>query len=247
LQDSYEPIAPFYDLEHGHFRADIDFYLRLFDPCPVLEVGVGTGRIALPLAEAGFDVWGVEPSQAMLELASRRLTGHGIVHLVRAALPALQLARHFPAAIMPLNVLWHLPDAGSQLKSLRAIRHHLDPGGLLCIDTSNPLTLADRGSDGDMRMRFTRSHEGGRVTCMSAAWDDEENQTIRLELIYDIADEHGAVTRSQTRLELRYAFGDELEATVREAGFQVRQIYGSYDLDPYDEESPNLIVVAQAG
>jgi SAM-dependent methyltransferase len=246
LQDPYESLASYYDLEHSEFTADIDFYLRLLDPGPVLELGTGTGRIAGPLAAAGFDVWGVDSSSAMLELAARHLAGQEHVHLVRAELPAMELNRTFSAAIIPLNVLWHLPDAGSQLESVRSVRRHLARGAILCVDTSNPHVLADRGSHGEVRMRFTRGHDGQRITCMSAAWDDEELQTIELELLYDVADQSGAVTRTQVHLDLRYLFREQLGSMLAKAGFEVRHVYGSYDLDPYENDSANLIVVGVA-
>jgi SAM-dependent methyltransferase len=244
LQDRYDSIARYYDLEHSDARSDIDFYLRLLDPGPVLEIGVGTGRIALPLVEAGFEVWGVDASRAMLEHAASRLSGLDGIHLHLSELPQLRLERKFPTAIVPLNVLWHLPDYGAQLESLRAIRGHLEHEGLLVVDTSNPHTLADRGSNGEMRMRFSRMQGSRRVTCVSAAWDDGVSQTIRLELIYDAVDPGGSIARSHAALALRYVFRDQLEEMLGHAGFGVRHIYGSYDLDPYETDCPGLIAVS---
>jgi SAM-dependent methyltransferase len=246
MQDPYSTIAVYYDLEHDDFRADVDFYLNLFEPSPVLEIGTGTGRIARALSESGFEVWGIDASSAMLARAVDRLGTNPRVHLINESILDLNLGRRFPAAILPLNTLWHLPDIAQQRDALESIRRHLDAGGILCIDNSNPLTLADRGSRGDVRMRFSGVWNGRRVTCLSASWDDEKNQVIRLELMYDEIDSRGRLTRAQSCLSLRYVFRDELEEMLRDAGFQPRQTYGSYDLNPYTADSASLVVVSVA-
>ena len=73
--DVYEKLARFYDLEHADLTADLVFFLHLTRQAggPVLEVGCGTGRLLLPLVEAGIDVTGVDSSPAMLSVARRKL------------------------------------------------------------------------------------------------------------------------------------------------------------------------------
>jgi SAM-dependent methyltransferase len=245
MQDAYAQIAEFYDLEHERFNDDIAFYLNLLEPGPILEIGVGTGRIAEPLAYHDFEVWGVDASPAMLERARLRLGNHS-ARLIQASALELDLHRTFPAALLPLNTLWHFADAESQTRCLRVIREHLPPGGLLIVDSSNPLTLADRGSRGELRVRFTQPLDDGVVTGMSATWDDEEQQRLRVLLMYDTMHAAGSLTRTQATLDLRYVFREELLAYLGDAGFRPRHTYGSYDLDPYADDSQSLIVVAEA-
>jgi hypothetical protein len=95
-------------------------------------------------------------------------------------------------------------------------------------------------------MRFSTVVGQTRIIGASAAWDDEEAQRLRLELIYDTTQESGAVTRVHSELDLRYVFRDELLMALKRSGFAPREVYGSYDLDPYSDESTNLIVVAGA-
>ena len=246
MQDPYEPLAAYYDLEHSSFRRDIDFYLRALDPCAVLEIGVGTGRIALPLADVGFEVWGVDPSSAMLAVARSRLAHRPSVHLIHSSILDAELPRKFPAAIFSLNTLWHLPDPASQLAAIGAVRLHLVPGAIAIVDLSNPHTLADRDACGELRMRFSKEAEGARITGLSAAWDDPRSQHLHLELMYDRVASSGELTRSHATLDLRYIFREELESMLVSCGFTPRHRYGSYDLDPYDEESESLLVVAEA-
>jgi SAM-dependent methyltransferase len=244
--DQYEAIAAFYDAEHAGFHDDIDFYLQVLPIGSVLEVGVGTGRVAQPLARAGFEVWGVDPSAAMLDQARLKLEGIANVQLVHGPIETLNVDQRFDSAIMPLNTIWHFLSQDAQIAALRAVRRHLAPNGLLVLDLSNPLTMADRGANGSVRERFSAVVDEGSVTGYSAAWDDEAEQRLTLSLVYDRITSESHVLRSRAQLELRYILRPELELLLRVSGFQLRQCYGSYDLEPFSATAPSLIAVAGA-
>ena len=245
--DPYERIAPFYDLEHADLHDDIEFYLNLLSPDGVLEVGVGTGRIMLALLEAGHEVWGVDPSAPMLEIARRKVEGYPGAHLIQGSIADVTLDRLFEQVLLPLNTLWHFPDMPAQTKALSAIRRLMPRDGMLVVDCSNPLTLADRGARGELRQRFRRMLENGRtLTGISAAWDDAAEQTLHLEFTYVETDDRGGAQIFPAEMTLRYLYRSELELQLRLAKFAIEQVYGSYDLAPYNEESPNLLMVARA-
>ena len=244
--DPYQEIAGHYDLEHDGWRDDVDFYLNIVRRGPVLEVGAGTGRVMEPLLDAGFEVWGVDSSPAMLERARARLTAYSQAHLVLGAIQDVRLDVTFHATLLPLNVLWHLEDLESRLATLLAIRSHLATGGLLVVDVTNPLTMAERGANGELRQRFCAMRGDHQVRAFSAAWDEEAEQLLRLTLIYDEVDAAGVVHRSSAELRLHYVYRSELELLLRLARFELEQIYGAYDLAEYASESPNIIAVATA-
>jgi SAM-dependent methyltransferase len=242
--DAYEAIAAYYDLEHAGFREDIEFYLNVLPSGTILEVGAGTGRVTHPLVEAGWEVWALDSSRAMLQRADDRIGSDGRAHLVEGSVLDLHLDERFDAAIFPLNTLWHFTQRDEQVDALRVVHQHLLDGGLLCLDLSNPLTLADRGSRGEIRSRFTHESPDRTVHAMSAAWDSEADQLLHLEIAYDETRVDRHVMRTRAILDLRYIFRSELELMVKLAGFTVRNVYGSYDLDPYGAESPNLVLTA---
>lgn len=243
--DPYEKIAAFYDCEHADFRDDIELYLQLLPPGPVLEVGCGTGRITEALAQAGFAVWGVDPSVAMLARARERLDHFPDVHLIHGAISDVPLDLHFQSVLLPLNTLWHFPDPDAQLAVLRAIHAALVPGGMLVVDLTNPLSMADRGARGEVRQHFRQYSEKGSVTATASAWDDEAEQRLFLSLSYDRTDNDGNLRRVAVELELRYLYRFELELLLLCSAFHLRQVYGSYDLDPYTSHSVNLLAVAE--
>jgi SAM-dependent methyltransferase len=243
--DPYAEIAPFYDWEHDDFTDDVSFYLNVIQGGPVLDVGIGTGRIALAVANAGFEVVGVDVSDAMMALARKRLHGAQGVQLCRGPVAELDSRSRFSVALLSLNTLWHVTELNAQIEMLRAIGRRLIPGGLLVVDVSNPLTMADREGRGELRQRFRRVVDDRTVSAYSAAWDDEGEQILTLSLTYEETLSTGASRRTCAELELRYLYRFELELALGQAGLVLSHCYGSYDLQPYGSESPNLIVIAQ--
>lgn len=244
--DPYDLIAAYYDQEHAGFTEDIDLYLEHLPAGRVLEMGAGSGRLTEALARAGLEVWAVDRSDAMLQRARHRLGEPPHVHLIHADMVQLDLDITFTSAVFTLNTLWHVTDAGSQVDVLRVARRHLEDGGLLIADHSNPLTLADRRANGQVRQRYHGVSESQSLTIWSAAWDDEVEQTLSLTLHYDVTDNEGSVGRVSSDLLLRYVYRSELELMLQAAGFQVREVFGTYDEEEYGSESPNLILLAEA-
>jgi SAM-dependent methyltransferase len=243
--DPYAQVAKYYDLEHDEFHDDIDFYLQVIQGGPILEVGAGTGRVTSGLARTGLEIVALDPSPSMLVRASERLEGVDNVRLVRGDISCLDASATFGTILFPLNTLWHLSSQVEQIETLRLAHNLSGPQCLLAIDVTNPVCMADRGALGQVRVRFSRSTSGRCVTGFSSALDDEADQTLRLNFMYDDTAEDGNTRKIQTHMSFRYVYRWELEALLRIAGFRVRSVYGSYGFEPYDAHSPSLIVLAE--
>jgi SAM-dependent methyltransferase len=244
--DPYENIVELYDLEHDAFDDDVSFYANLVHEGPVLEVGCGTGRIVERLARGGLEVHGIDTSQAMLAAARTRLAGlpNATVHSMAAE--AISLPRIFRSVIWPLNVLWHLRDLQAQVGALKQVRACMLIGGLLVIDVSNPLTVSDHETGDTVQLRFRSTDRLPLVQGFSSTVDTPSEQLLSLSLWYDQIDAAGTVRRTLTTMPLRYTYRFELELMMTAAGFRLNQVYGSYDLDPYATDSPNMLMVAVA-
>jgi SAM-dependent methyltransferase len=242
--NEYDRIADFYDCEHAHFDEDIQFFLRALPPGPVLEVGSGTGRVAGNLARSGCQVHGIEPSGAMLERARQQFKNSANLTFSLGSLSDLPEDGTYASVILSLNTLWHLTDMQDQVAALTNLKRVMAPGALLLVDLTNPLSMADRGADGQVRERFRGRCGDGLLVVQSAAWDDMGSQLLELELTYDCITGSGAVTRTPASLLLRYLYRSELELMLQLAGFRLREVFGSYLMEPFTADSENILAVA---
>jgi SAM-dependent methyltransferase len=257
---SYDRFARLYDLEHGDFKDDIELYLNMAEQCrapvgrtSILELGCGTGRVALALAEAGFDVVGVDHSMAMLDLARRHVrkagltdrAGAGRVRLEQMDVRALDWMGQFALALYPLNGFLHLSTVSDQLSALRNIHRALLPGGFLLVDLPNPHTVFSPGADGQLYVRRHFCSEDGRpITSLISTQTDLAEQIQHMTLFYDEIGIEGIVRRTTIEMDLRFVYHYEMIGLLGQAGFEVDSVYGSYDLDPYQGESPLMFFVA---
>lgn len=250
MTDPLEIIARYYDLDVGDYDADLAMYegfARRLE-APLLELGVGSGRLAIPLARAGLKVVGIDSSPAMLAVAQRKAGGELAerLRLVPADMRDFDLGQQFGLILCALGGFCHLEDADGQLQALTCARRHLLPRGLLVVDLPAFDPAAWDPGARALVHEWTRRHPdlGVTVSKLSSVEADLAAQTQRLTLIFEEVDEAGAVRRRTADLRLRYVFRYEMEHLLARAGLRVHNVYGSYDLDPYETGSPRMIFVA---
>lgn len=251
--DPYADLPEVYDLEHASFADDIELYLRLAEVVgdPILELGCGSGRVLLPLAEAGYRVTGIDRSGAMLERARHAVNEAELSERVTLAQMEMRDAERAPGGpfglvIVSLDGFLHLETSTEQRAVLTACRQALDPRGMLVIDAmhTNPELLAS--FDGRVQHEGTwQQPDGDSVTRFAARLHSSAAQRIKTELWYDITDSDGALRRVRTSFDLRYVMAAELELMLELCGFVEWKVYGSYDLDPFEDESGRIVVTAE--
>jgi len=259
----YDPIARFYDLDHAGFDDDLPFYgefARMVSG-PLLDVGVGSGRVAVPLALAGRQVTGIDVSAAMLALARRRAAAAGVASrltLVHGEAATCSLPERFGLAYFSLNTLSHLLSRPEQLAALANVRRHLQPSGRLLIDQWNPHASTAPDSSGQWVFGYRRQAEDGHWVTQSVTTSaDPAKQELQTTIMYDeeptaprAARQEGggaAVRRTTVALQLRYFYRFEVEWLLLAAGYELEAVFGNYDLRPYSADSPRLIWLAKSG
>jgi SAM-dependent methyltransferase len=253
LDIDFDRFARFYDWDTGAEDDDFDFFRNLVARTggPVLEVGCGTGRVLLPLAQAGVRVTGVDVSAAMLARARAKLAAARLlerVRLVEADAQAMVLDERFRLAFIALNTFMHFTTPSMQLRALERIRHHLHPGGVLALDLFNPHPDLLDDADGRLIHDFTRAGPGdGAVTTrFHSQRVDPATGTMEIAFFYDEVGVDGLMRRTVAPFDLHYFTRREIELLLDSCGFTVENVYGSYDLDPYWAGSPKLLVLATA-
>jgi hypothetical protein len=151
----------------------------------------------------------------------------------------------FALAIYPLNGFLHLTTVSDQLSALRKIHQALLPRGFVIIDLPNPHTVLAPGADGQLYLRrHFRSEQGTPISSLISTRTDLANQVQEMTLLYDELGTDGTVRRTAVDLELRYTYRHEMAGLLRETGFELDAVYGSYELDPYESDSSILLFVA---
>ena len=252
--DLWERFARWYDLDQGVFEDDLPFYLGLAQRTgsPLLELGCGTGRLVVALARAGHRVTGVELQPAMLARAQAKVRAAGRavgrrVSLLQADFRTLELPERFAMAILAVNTWMDLAGPAEQARVLAVAAQHLAPAGLLVLDLfhPHPTALAEREGGLFLEKVLTDPETGQQALKFIVREVDYAQQIVTATFLYDETDAAGQVTRTAMTFPLHYLHRAEAEHLVGTAGFMVEQVYGSYDLDPYDDSAERMIVVAR--
>lgn len=238
---------PLYHAHHSQYKEDLPFWLDLAKQQgdPVLELGCGTGRVLLPLAQAGFRSVGLDSDLEMLCFlrAAQEPDLQPIPLLFAANLVEFHLARRFPLILLPCNT-WSVLDAGQRRKALGCIVQHLTPGGIFAVSMPNPEFLSDlpASSEADVDESFIHPLTGNPVQ-VSSSWQRMHGK-FTVTWHYDHLLPNGEVERLtiQSRHDLTpaKAYLDEL----RQAGLQLQAAYGEFDGSPADRWAANLIFIA---
>ena len=244
-------LAELLDLDYGEFADDLLFYENLARRCdgPLLELGIGAGRVALPLARAGHDVWGIDVSAAMLERA--RCKGGPAeqerLHLSLCDMRDFDLGQSFELVYAAFGTFHHLLTPDDQLSCLRCVERHLAPGGLFVCDL-RPFWHEqwEPGTSAPLLHDWTRTvpSSGETVTKLRAVRVDRASQIVHETHFYDRLAPDGTTRRVTATVDLRFTTRYEMEGLLRDAGLDLDRTYGDFDLAPFDEASEYMITVA---
>jgi SAM-dependent methyltransferase len=255
MDDPYAPIAEIYDFSYADFTDDVDFYENLARAVdgPILELGAGSGRVAISLAQSGFDVTGIDTSPSMLEQASRRVASlgklKGKLDLIEADMTAFDLSRRFGMVFVAANTFQHLLTTKDQAACLSRVAAHLQPGGLFAMSIRSPVTVSwdEVDAPAPLLLDWTRTDRetGELVMKLVAAEADPARMVRKLTYVYDRIKADGQIRRSVFVTELRYSTQAEISLLLQQSGLRVTHVYGDYDLTPVGV-GDNLVFVARA-
>lgn len=245
--DVYEKLARFYDLEHADLTADVVFFLYFARQAggPVLEVGCGTGRLLLPMLEAGIEVTGVDLSPAMLARARDKLGDK--VPLIEGDMQTVTLPQRYALIIISINTFLHLMTTADQLAALANLARYLSPGGRIIIDLPAGDELAHQDPDARLTLEkiFFDPDSGHRIMKLVASRVDWATQRQEVTYVFDELLKDGSVKRTVVPMTLRHIFRYELELLLERADYSLEDLYGDYDLSSYGEGGPRMIAVAR--
>ena len=218
---SYDSIAALYDPWSRSVTEDVDFYVAQARKAggPVVELGVGTGRIAVPVARAGVHVIGIDDSEGMLELCRRRAEEADVSDLVELRLGDLRrppVPERVRLVTCPFRALLHLRSDGERLEALRAVYLLLEPGGRFVFDVFAP------------SMEDVEETNGRWLEREPGIWERADWDLQRRVLTLAVRGESG-----ETAMQLAWRSPEEWRVLLDRAGFEAQAMYGWFDLRPY--------------
>ena len=226
--DSIYPEVPF----SGPAATTVEFLRPLAGDGPALELGIGTGRIAIPLAAAGVPVRGLDASTAMVE-RMRTKPGGDEIDVTIGDFRDFDLGERFPLVYVVFNTFFGLLTSDDQVRCLRAVRRHLTADGAFVMEAFVP----------DMS-RFDR---GQRVSAIRVEPDEVALEVTKVDIVEQRSDSQQVLIREDgIRLypvRIRFAFVAELDLMAHHAGLRLRKRFADWDRTPFTSSSPKHVSI----
>jgi len=252
-------LARLYDLDLSEDPGDLDLYLALAGRTggPILELAVGSGRLAVPLAADGHDVTGVDLDPAMLARARRAADDAGNatarrIRLVEGDARTIRLdgagtSGTFRLASIPLNSIFLMGGRADQAAAVATLAAHLAPGGLAVVDAWLPDAEDLARYDGRLILEWVREEPGtGRtVTKSGSAVFDQTTGVARLTTIFEAGLPGEAPVRWVRTDRLRLVSPDDLVGFAEAAGLVVETLAGDYDLGELAPGAERVVLIAR--
>jgi SAM-dependent methyltransferase len=237
-----------YHAHHSLHMEDLDFWLYLAERQggPILELGCGTGRILVPLAQHGYHVYGLDRDAAMLaylrsQVPEKQRTA---IHIWQANLARFRLTESFPLILLPCNTLSTL-NVQERNATFNCVYQHLAPGGVFAASIPNPRLLSRMSASSSEELEeIIPNPQGGVPVRVNSAWKRTRSEFI-LTWIYECQTDAGQSERLETTVSHRLAPPYEYLKAIAGAGLAVVDTFGDFDRSPYTPDSENWVVVAQ--
>lgn len=245
--------AAYYDLAYKRRRDDVRFYVELARDSkgPVLELGAGTGRVALEIARAGTKIVALEPVPAMLARAREKASklpksAQACLTLRTGDLRSVRLKQQFSLVIAPFNVFMHLYTQSDIERALTTVKRHLAPRGRFVFDVSMPDLRAMVRSPGRLYKgpRVVAPLSGHTYDYFEAFQYDAVRQVQLVSMIFQSTSELSDLRT--VPLSQRQFFPAELVMLLHYNGFSIEQRWGDFSRAPLTNDSESQIVVARA-
>lgn len=249
LQDAH-----LYDLDDRDLlKKDIPFYVEFAAKCggSILELACGTGRITIPLAEAGYEIWAIELSDTMIEQFRLKMvklsqTTAASIHLFQGDMSNFELGRKFSLVIVPYRSFQILQDETLEKACLERVYHHLEDGGYFIIDLGNfaKIEESEWESDKETLDWATEDPKTGNVVCRThiKRGIDKKNQIVHIKKTYYVTKEDTSIERITKEASAKYFHEDQIKTLLKSNGFKIVGEMGFYDGRPINDGSEFIFI-----
>lgn len=235
-------------------EGELEFYLNAIDRLggTVLELGVGTGRIAIPAAAMGHDVTGVDLNPPMLERARLKSIAApltGTLQLIEADMSMIDLQqKEFNLVIIPAHTLALVTDTGGQFETLVRCGEHMAPNATLIFNLFNPSDdLIHGDTDETFLLGVVEDDEYGVRHVLTGTNDfDNERQINRCTQVIETINADGeAIDREELQVLFRYLHHQQVIDMLGHAGLQAMEVFGDFNGSPLIDDSDEMIYICR--
>ena len=253
--DPYETGARFYDGAYSGKRpGDVAFYADLAAAAgsPVLELGCGTGRVALPIARRGLSITGLDSSRSMLSVLRGKLEAEpaevrGRVELVQGDMRSERLGRLFSLVVIPFRPMQHMYSVEDQLAALTTAREHLAEDGLFAFDVFFPMLGRVEGGIGEeyLESEWPAADGSGRVRRRYFRKDAYDPVDLNFSgvFLHRLCDGDEVVEEEVQPLRMSVYTYPHLKLLFAAADLEIVEQYGTFDRQPLDADAREMIFV----
>ena len=240
---NFDKVADIYDY-YVNVLFDVPFFMNetKHTDKPILELMCGTGRISIPLLEAGRELVCVDYSQGMLDKFSEKTTDKAYkLTMLNADVSSLSLNRKFDTIILPFHSLQEIITNEKQISALRAIYNHLSDDGVFICTLQNPKVRL-QNADGLIRTmgKYETSDNKDLIISYSNFY---QNGLVTGFQYYEIYDKENRLTEKRhLEINFRPITIEDFKNMLGEAGFKIAEIFGNYDYSKFDAEKSSFML-----
>jgi SAM-dependent methyltransferase len=213
----------------------VAFLAELAGSGPILELGIGTGRLALPLSRRGFQVHGIERSTAMVDRL-RAQKGGSDLSMTIGDFSVVELPERFTLAYLVRNTIMNVTSQEEQVDCFRNVAKHLKPGGRFVIEVMIPALRQLPPGENVRAFTITPTHLG---------FDEYIDLTAQISVSHHYWVIDGELTTRSSRF--RYVWPSELDLMAQMAGLTLIQRWSDWERHPFTSDSQNHISVWEKG
>lgn len=260
IVDAYQVIAKYYDFAYAAKQdlVDLPFYIELAEQSreesrgPILEIACGTGRVTIPIARKGIEIYGVDNSLPMLEVLRENLAREPeqvrkLVTVREGDMRTFRLNRKFPLVMIPFRPMQHMFAVEDQVAALKTAAAHLTDNGILAFDVFYPKfeMIWTKVGEEVAEMEWSAESDPTRLVRRFFRKDsvDKINQIFNFTFIFRTYQSGDLVLEETEAFRLCYYTYPHLRAMFLLAGLEPVAEYGSFDKTPLDNTAEQMIFV----
>ena len=255
----YKDVAENYDrylevmfADNGHYDGFVEFYTELakkYGGEGIIDIACGTGAVVLGLAEQGITAEASDISEEMCNVTRKKAAEKGFdIRVFQGDMTTFDAGRTYSLAIIARSGFMHLPSPEIQRAALLNIRKHLCDGGILTLNTFDPMPIIqaeqmkNSGEDYIFRLEYVNS-EGKREKIYNAIHYDPVSQIMGGKWKFETLNDEGNVIAERIRpLTMRQTYRQEMKYLVELCGFEIEALYTGYKFKPADDMTPSDLV-----